>query len=58
MRRLFPLLLVSLLVAGCEMVGDIFQAGLLVGIVMVVIVLAILGWIIGKFRRRGGGPRT
>ena len=54
MRRLSLLLFVSLLLAGCDLVGDIFQAGLVVGLVIMVVIIAILGWIVGKFRRRGG----
>lgn len=54
MQRLPLVLLVSLLVAGCDLIGDIFQAGLVVGIIVVVIIIAILGWIVGKFRGRGG----
>ena len=51
MRRLLPVLLVCLLVAGCSLVGGIFKAGLLGGIVLVVLVLLVLGWIFGRFRR-------
>ena len=54
MQRLTPILLVSLLLAGCDLVGDIFQAGLVVGIIVVIVIIAILGWIVGKFRGRGG----
>jgi hypothetical protein len=52
MRRLYPVLLVSLLLAGCSLVGGIFKAGLLGGIVMVVLVLAIVFWLFGKARGR------
>ncbi len=50
------LLLVSLLtISGCDAIGDIFQAGLLVGIIAVVIVIAIIVWLAGKFRGRSQG---
>lgn len=55
MARLTLLLLVSLSLAGCELIGDVFQAGLVAGIIAVVLVLAIVWWIIGKFRGRGTG---
>ena len=58
MRRLQVLLLavLSLGVAGCELIGDIFQAGLVVGLILVLLVVALIAWIAGKLRRRGGGP--
>ncbi|MGQ0562636.1 MAG: hypothetical protein ACT443_12270 [Gemmatimonadota bacterium] len=55
MRRLPILLLGSLLLAGCELIGDIFQAGLLIGIVIVVVIVAVIGWLVSVFRGRGGG---
>ena len=51
MRRLIPVLLVCLLVSGCDLVGGIFKAGLLGGIVLVILVVLVLGWIFGRFRR-------
>lgn len=52
LKRL-PLLLPLLLLSGCELVGDIFQAGLVVGIIGIVIALALIWWLIGLFRGRG-----
>lgn len=37
--------------SSCELVGDIFQAGLVVGIIIVVAIIAIIIWIINRFRR-------
>lgn len=37
---LILLLLSTLTLAGCELVGDIFQAGMTVGIVLVVVIIA------------------
>ena len=52
-NRLFLLLALTLLVTpGCEIIGNIFQAGLVVGIIGVVIVLAIVFWVFGKMRGR------
>lgn len=39
---------VSFVFSSCELVGDIFQAGLIVGIIAVVIVLALIIWILRK----------
>ena len=42
MRTLLLLLILvsTVLLAGCQIVGDIFQAGMAVGVIMVVLVLA------------------
>jgi hypothetical protein len=52
-RRIALLVALSLTATGCELIGDIFQAGLVVGIIIILLILAIVGWIIGKFRGRG-----
>jgi hypothetical protein len=44
------LVLVSLTSAGCEVIGDIFKAGVWVGVFMVVIVLALVGFVAAKIR--------
>ena len=44
---LFFLLLMSFL-SSCELIGDIFRAGVWVGIVIVVLVIAIIIWILRK----------
>lgn len=51
MRRLSLLLAISVFTAGCELIGDIFQAGFVVGIIIVLVIVAVVGWIISKFRR-------
>jgi hypothetical protein len=48
--RLALVLVLAVAVAGCEVVGGIFKAGMWVGIIMVVLVLAIVMWLIGKMR--------
>lgn len=54
-RAKLPLILLLVLLAvsssGCEVVEGIFKAGLLVGVIMVVIVVALLMWIVRKMRR-------
>lgn len=51
LRRLTLLLAVSFFTAGCELIGDIFQAGFVIGIIIVLIIVAVVGWIISRFRR-------
>ena len=55
MRRTSSLLLFFLVVAvslsACEVIGGIFKAGVWVGIVLVVLVLAGGLWLVGKLRR-------
>lgn len=50
--RLLMLLLLtaSVLAAGCSVVGGIFKAGLWVGVIMVVLVIALIMFIVGKAR--------
>ena len=53
MRALLLLLLVllfTLTMGGCEVIGDIFQAGIRVGVIMVVLVLGGVGFLIAKMR--------
>ncbi len=37
--------------ASCEVIGDIFQAGMAVGVIIVVAIVALLIWLVSKFRR-------
>ncbi|MGH7465511.1 MAG: hypothetical protein ACREK1_10075 [Longimicrobiales bacterium] len=53
MRRMSLLLALSFVTAGCELIGDIFQAGFVVGIIIVLVIVAVIGWIVSRFRRRG-----
>ncbi|MGH7449526.1 MAG: hypothetical protein ACREK1_10555 [Longimicrobiales bacterium] len=53
MRRISLLLALSFFTAGCELIGDIFQAGFVVGIIIVLVIVAVIGWIISRFRGRG-----
>jgi cytosine/uracil/thiamine/allantoin permease len=45
------LMVMVMTLSSCELVGDIFQAGLFVGILVVVIIIALVIWLISKFRR-------
>jgi hypothetical protein len=51
--RLSSLILVALAtipLAGCELIGDIFQAGVWVGVIFVVLIIALVGVIAAKLR--------
>ncbi|NMH28805.1 hypothetical protein [Flavobacterium silvaticum] len=49
---IYPLLLLLVLTLNsCELIGDIFQAGVGVGIFLVVAVIAVIIWIISRFRK-------
>jgi hypothetical protein len=52
MRALLLLLVLlsTLFLSGCEVVGDIFQAGVWVGVVMVVLILAGVAFLVAKLR--------
>lgn len=41
----------SFLLTGCEAIGDIFKAGMWVGVIVVVLIIAVVLWLIGKMRR-------
>ena len=48
--RIYAVLVLALLSAGCELAGDIFQAGLWVGIIMVVGILALVMFAVAKLK--------
>ena len=50
---ILPLLALVFALSGCELVGDIFQAGMVMGIVIVVVVVGVVLWLLSKlFGRR------
>lgn len=50
-RRLSIVLAISFMTAGCELIGDIFQAGLVIGIIIVLLIVAVVAWVLRKIRR-------
>jgi len=48
--RLLLVLVATLSLTACEAIGDIFQAGMAVGVIAVVLVIAIVGFLIAKIR--------
>ena len=50
--RLFFVLLAGIVLSGCELVGDIFQAGMAVGVFIVIAVVALVVFLVSKVRRK------
>jgi hypothetical protein len=48
--RLLLVLVATLSLGACELVGDVFQAGMAVGVIMIVGVIALIGFLIAKIR--------
>ena len=44
------LLLTTLTLPGCEIIGDIFKAGVWVGVLLVIGVIALIVWLVTKSR--------
>jgi len=44
------LVLLGMSATGCQVVGDIFQAGMWVGVIGVILVVAIIGFVVSKMR--------
>jgi uncharacterized membrane protein len=53
MKKLNLLLLFIAISAmsGCTVIGDIFKAGAVVGIIAVIVIIAIIFWIVSMFRK-------
>lgn len=45
------LVLVGLTSSACEVIGDIFQAGMWTGVIVVVLIVVVIGFLAGKMRR-------
>ena len=47
----FALLVISTtMLAGCELVGDIFEAGVWVGVILVILVIGLVVWLFSRGR--------
>lgn len=49
--RLFLILLLAVVASGCEIIGGIFKAGVWVGAIVVILVVVLVVWIMGKARK-------
>jgi hypothetical protein len=48
--RLLLAIVAALSLTACEAIGDIFQAGMAVGVIMIIAVIALIGFVIAKVR--------
>jgi hypothetical protein len=48
---IFTFVLLAMVFTGCEVIGGIFEAGLWVGVLLVVLVIAIIFWVVKKLFR-------
>jgi hypothetical protein len=48
--RLLFIVLAAISLTACEAIGDIFQAGMAVGVIMVVGVIALIAFVVAKMR--------
>ena len=48
---LFFFVLVVTTLSSCEVIGDIFEGGVWVGVIIVVAVIALIWWIVSRFRK-------
>jgi hypothetical protein len=48
LTQAFVFLLLMITMTGCSLVGDIFEAGLWVGVILVVLVIVIIFWVLKK----------
>jgi hypothetical protein len=49
--NILAVVLAALSLAGCEVIGDIFKAGMWVGVLGVVAVVVLIGFVISRFRK-------
>jgi hypothetical protein len=49
--RLIFVLLAAIALPGCELIGDIFQAGMAVGIFLVIAAVALIAYLVTRVRR-------
>ena len=49
--RALPILLLASMMSGCEAVKTIFEAGVWVGVIGVVLVLGLVGFVVAKMGR-------
>lgn len=49
LTQIFVFVLLSFTLTGCDVIGDIFEAGIWAGVIIVVLVIVLVIWIIKKF---------
>lgn len=54
--HVLPLLALSLLVSGCELVGDLLEFGFWAVVIIALVIVALILWVARKLRRPRRGP--
>lgn len=49
--RLVLLVSLAMAASGCEAIGTIFKAGMVTGVIVVVVIVLIAGYLVSKLRR-------
>lgn len=49
--RFLGLMLILISATSCELIGDIFQVGMALGIILIILIIALVFWVIRRFRR-------
>jgi hypothetical protein len=44
-------LFAGLMLGGCELIGNIFEAGIWTGVILVIVVVALIGYVVSRSRR-------
>ena len=52
LSRLFLVLVAGITLTACELAGDIFQAGMAIGVFLVIAAVALIIFLVSKVRRR------
>lgn len=45
------ILMLAVLLPSCELIGDIFQAGFVTAIIVIVLVVGLILWLVSRFRK-------
>jgi len=45
------LAMISFSLGSCQVIGDIFKAGVWIGVLLVIVVVGIILWLVGKARK-------
>lgn len=55
-QQILPLLAISMVVAGCELVGDILEFGFWTGVIVLILIIALIWWAAKKMGAGRRGP--
>lgn len=55
-QHILPLLALTLMVAGCDLVGDILEFGFWTGAIVLLLIIGLIWWVASKFTSGRRGP--